>query len=155
MRGKVKVYPMANKRAPNPVDVHVGTRLRMRRMMLSVSQEKLGEALGVSFQQIQKYEKGTNRIGAGRLRDIANELKVPISYFYDDLPGEQPAFGFAEGGVSYVSELLTSSDGVELTRAFLRVKDPSVRRRIVELVKSIAGQDESNGAPVQKPASNG
>ncbi|MEQ8657278.1 MAG: helix-turn-helix domain-containing protein [Hyphomicrobiales bacterium] len=146
---------MANKRAPNPVDVHVGTRLRMRRMMLSISQEKLGDALGVSFQQIQKYEKGTNRIGAGRLRDIATELKVPIPYFYDDLPGEEPAMGFAESGMSYVSELLTSSDGVELTRAFLRVKDPAVRRRIVDLVKSIAGQDDGTIIPAQKPASNG
>ena len=147
---------MANKRAPNPVDVHVGTRMRMRRMMLSVSQEKLGEALGVSFQQIQKYEKGSNRIGAGRLQDIANELEVPISYFYDDMPGAEQKPGFAANGVSYVSELLTSSDGVELTRAFLRVKDPAVRRRIVELVKSIAGQDDINGPNQQQrqPASN-
>lgn len=143
---------MVNKRAPNPVDVHVGLRLRMRRMMLSLSQEKLGEALGVSFQQIQKYEKGSNRIGAGRLQDIARRLEVPISYFYDDMPGSEPATGFADTGVSYVSELLTSSDGVELTRAFLRVKDPAVRRRIVELVKSIAGQDgdEDHGAGASK-----
>ena len=146
---------MANKRAPNPVDVHVGTRLRMRRMMLSISQEKLGEALGVSFQQIQKYEKGTNRIGAGRLRDISNELKVPISYFYDDMPGEASASGFAETGTSYVSELLTSSDGVELTRAFLQVKDPAVRRRIVDLVKSIAAQDGSSDPTLPKPPSKG
>ncbi|MEM6713234.1 MAG: helix-turn-helix transcriptional regulator [Pseudomonadota bacterium] len=142
---------MANSRSPNPVDVHVGTRVRMRRMMLSVSQEKLGEALGVSFQQIQKYEKGANRIGAGRLRDLANELRVPISYFYEDMPGSDAAAmgGFAESGTSYVSELLTSTDGVELTRAFLQVKDPAVRRRIVDLVKSIAGQN-GGGDDVKK-----
>ncbi len=139
---------MTTKRSPNPVDVHVGMRLRMRRMMLSISQEKLGEALGVSFQQVQKYERGSNRIGAGRLRDIATELQVPISYFYEDMPGEEPAAGFAETGTSYVSELLTSSDGVELTRAFLKVKDPAVRRRIVDLVKSIADQTDDKQAPL-------
>lgn len=133
-----------NKRAPNPVDMHVGSRLRMRRMMLSVSQEKLGEALGVSFQQIQKYEKGTNRIGAGRLQDVANELKVPISYFYDDMPGTENQSGFAETGVSYVSDLLTTSDGMELTRAFLQINDPQVRRRVVDLVKAIATQDKED-----------
>ncbi|MBV6656462.1 MAG: helix-turn-helix transcriptional regulator [Devosiaceae bacterium] len=132
---------MANKRAPNPIDMHVGSRLRMRRMMLSISQERLGEALGVSFQQVQKYEKGTNRIGAGRLQQIASELQVPISYFYDDMPGAEPAQGFAETGVSYVSDLLTTSDGLELTRAFLRIQDPKVRRRVVDLVKAIAETD--------------
>lgn len=137
---------MVSKRAPNPVDVHVGTRLRMRRMMLSVSQEKLGEALGVSFQQIQKYEKGTNRIGAGRLQDIANHLEVPISYFYDDMPGAERTDGFSEVGVSYVSDLLVLPEGMELTRAFLQIKDASVRRRIVELVKAISLQDgEASG----------
>ncbi|MEM1285624.1 MAG: helix-turn-helix domain-containing protein [Cohaesibacteraceae bacterium] len=145
---------MSNKRAPNPVDVHVGMRMRMRRMMLSISQEKLGEALGVSFQQIQKYEKGTNRIGAGRLQDIARELQVNISYFYDDMPGSDDSSGFEEKGVSYVSDLLTSSDGMELTRAFLQVKDSRVRRRIVDLVKAIAGQEtEAHAAQdVRRPA---
>lgn len=132
---------MVSKRAPNPVDVHVGTRMRMRRMMLSVSQEKLGEALGVSFQQIQKYEKGTNRIGAGRLQDIATHLEVPISYFYDDMPGSERTDGFSEVGVSYVSDLLVLPEGMELTRAFLQIKDANVRRRIVELVKSISLQE--------------
>lgn len=145
---------MVSKRAPNPVDVHVGTRMRMRRMMLSVSQEKLGEALGVSFQQIQKYEKGTNRIGAGRLQDIATHLEVPISYFYDDMPGSERSDGFSEVGVSYVSDLLVLPEGMELTRAFLQIKDANVRRRIVELVKSISLQDGDaiNGS---KSESNG
>ena len=136
---------MHNKRAPNPVDVHVGARMRMRRMMLNVSQEKLGEALGVSFQQIQKYEKGTNRIGAGRLQDVATQLQVPISYFYDGMAGSshaEAAAGFAEEGSSYVSDLLTTSDGVELTRAFLRIRDAKVRRRVVDLVRAIAEQED-------------
>lgn len=128
--------------------------MRMRRMMLSVSQEKLGEALGVSFQQIQKYEKGTNRIGAGRLQDIATHLEVPISYFYDDMPGSERSDGFSEVGVSYVSDLLVLPEGMELTRAFLQIKDANVRRRIVELVKSISLQDGDaiNGS---KSESNG
>lgn len=133
---------MPSKRSPNPVDVHVGTRMRMRRMMLSVSQEKLGEALGVSFQQIQKYEKGTNRIGAGRLQDIANQLEVPISYFYDDMPGAERTDGFSETGVSYVSDLLVLPEGMELTRAFLQIKDAGLRRKIVDLVKAISVKDD-------------
>ncbi|MEM6383357.1 MAG: helix-turn-helix transcriptional regulator [Pseudomonadota bacterium] len=140
---------MANNRAPNPIDAHVGARLRMRRMMLSISQERLGEALGVSFQQVQKYEKGTNRIGAGRLQEVAHHLQVPISYFYDEMPGAQKQTGFAETGVSYVSDLLTTSDGVDLTRAFLKIKDAKVRRRVVDLVKAIADQEDPGA---DKPA---
>ena len=132
---------MENKRTPNPVDVHVGSRLRMRRMMLSLSQEKLGEALGVSFQQIQKYEKGANRIGAGRLQEVAQKLEVPISYFYEDMPGSERQDGFSEVGTSYVSDLLTTQDGMELTRAFLKIDDPQVRRRVVDLVRAIAAQE--------------
>ncbi|MCB1507449.1 MAG: helix-turn-helix transcriptional regulator [Hyphomicrobiaceae bacterium] len=131
---------MAGKKAPNPVDVHVGNRVRMRRMMLGLSQEKLGEALGVTFQQVQKYEKGLNRIGAGRLQTIAQVLQVPVSFFYEDAPGSDASAGsFAEGSsTSYVSDLLTTSEGLELTRAFLKVEDTKLRRRIVDLVKAIS-----------------
>jgi transcriptional regulator with XRE-family HTH domain len=135
---------MVSKKSPNPIDIHVGSRLRMRRMMLSLSQEKLGDALGITFQQIQKYEKGINRIGAGRLQTIARILDVPISYFYEDAPesGEpirNMARGFAETtDTSYVSELLTSSDGLKLTQAFLKIQDNQVRRKIVDLVRAIA-----------------
>ena len=131
---------MVGKKSPNPIDLHVGNRVRMRRMMLSLSQEKLGEALGITFQQIQKYEKGINRIGAGRLQNISQILDVPISYFYEDAPENDSQINMAEGfaetsNTSYVSELLTTSDGLELTRAFLKIQDGKVRKLIVNLVR--------------------
>ncbi len=127
----------------NSVDVHVGSRIRMRRMMVGMSQEKLGESMGVTFQQIQKYEKGSNRVGAGRLHKLAQVLTVPIGYFYEDAPIEQGQLqpGFAEsGGEGYITEFLGTREGIELNRAFLRITDPKTRRRIVDLVRSIAGE---------------
>jgi transcriptional regulator with XRE-family HTH domain len=131
-------------KSPNPVDRHVGSRVRMRRMLAGMSQEKLGTALGITFQQIQKYEKGTNRIGASRLQQIARALGVPVSYFFEDAPGgvETLDGGFAEAGSNYVSDLLATSDGLQLTKAFLRVRDPKVRRRLVELVTALAETPE-------------
>lgn len=132
-------------KSPNPVDRHVGSRVRMRRMLAGMSQEKLGSALGITFQQIQKYEKGTNRIGASRLQQIARVLAVPVSYFFEDAPGGADAAGgdgFAETGSNYVSDLLATSDGLQLTKAFLRVRDPRVRRRLVELVTALADASE-------------
>jgi transcriptional regulator with XRE-family HTH domain len=125
---------------PNPIDKHVGSRVRMRRVLVGLSQERLGESLGVTFQQVQKYEKGTNRIGASRLQQISNVLGVPIAFFFEDAPGESAGNpGFSESpGSDYVVDFLSTSEGVALTRAFLRVKDPKVRRRIVDLVTSIA-----------------
>jgi transcriptional regulator with XRE-family HTH domain len=148
---------MANKKQPNPIDIHVGSRVRLRRMMLSMSQEKLGEHLGITFQQIQKYEKGTNRIGASRLQHIARVLAVPVSFFFEDAP-ETPAGqagGMAEPrSTSYVVDFLSSSEGLQLNRAFVRVKDARVRRRIVELVKAVAGDEEdAPGRPL--PTING
>ena len=127
-------------KSPNPVDRHVGSRVRMRRMMAGMSQEKLGSQLGITFQQLQKYEKGTNRIGASRLQQIARVLGVPVSYFFEDAPGGADGVetGFAEAGSNYVSDLLATSDGLHLTKAFLRVRDPKVRRRLVELVSALA-----------------
>nr|WP_321455114.1 helix-turn-helix transcriptional regulator [uncultured Cohaesibacter sp.] len=132
---------MASKKAPNPIDVYVGSRVRLRRMMLSMSQEKLGEHLGITFQQIQKYEKGTNRIGASRLQHIATVLEVPVSFFFEDAPGTpQEAQGLAESkSENYVIDFLSSSEGLQLNRAFVQIKDQKVRRKIVELVKEIAG----------------
>ncbi|WP_107988501.1 helix-turn-helix domain-containing protein [Breoghania corrubedonensis] len=134
---------MPSKKAPNPVDVHVGSRIRLRRMMLGMSQEKLGEHLGITFQQIQKYEKGTNRVGASRLQHIATILNVPISFFFEDAPGvgeDQP--GFAESQpTSYVVDFLSSSEGLALNRAFVRIEDSRVRRRIVDLVRAVAGEE--------------
>src|SRR5437879_3313825 len=129
------------KKAPNPIDKHVGSRVRMRRMMLGMSQEKLGDALGLTFQQVQKYEKGTNRIGAGRLHHISHILQVPISFFFEgapDLLGPPEGLGEAPAP-AYVSDFLASSDGVALARAFMRIKAPKLRRRIVDLVEEIAG----------------
>jgi transcriptional regulator with XRE-family HTH domain len=127
-------------KTPNPIDKHVGSRVRMRRVLVGLSQERLGESLGVTFQQVQKYEKGTNRIGASRLQQISHVLGVPVSFFFEDVPAEAaPAQGFNDNaGSDYVVDFLSTSEGVALTRAFMRVRDPRVRRRIVELVTSIA-----------------
>jgi transcriptional regulator with XRE-family HTH domain len=132
------------KKAPNPIDKHVGSRVRMRRMMLSMSQEKLGDALGLTFQQVQKYEKGTNRIGASRLQQISNILQVPVSFFFEGvphIPGERHS-GLGEApSPAYVSDFLATSDGLSLTKAFMRIKNSKMRRRIVDLVEQIAGED--------------
>ena len=137
---------MANKKQPNPIDIHVGSRVRLRRMMLSMSQEKLGESLGITFQQIQKYEKGTNRIGTSRLQHIARVLTVPVSYFFEDAPGQAdqgPPGNVGEASsASYVVDFLSSTEGLQLNRAFVRVKDAKVRRRIIDLVRSLAGEEE-------------
>ncbi|MBL8568934.1 MAG: helix-turn-helix transcriptional regulator [Phreatobacter sp.] len=133
------------KKAPNPIDKHVGSRVRMRRMMLGMSQEKLGERLGLTFQQVQKYEKGTNRIGASRLQQIGTILSVPVSFFFDGAPtGEPlPEGGFAEAsGASYVADFLSTSEGLSLNQAFIRIKDAKVRRKIVDLVNAVAGSED-------------
>ncbi|EEQ97042.1 MULTISPECIES: helix-turn-helix domain-containing protein [Brucella/Ochrobactrum group] len=128
-----------NKKKPNPIDVHVGSRIRLRRNMLGLSQEKLGENLGITFQQIQKYEKGTNRVGASRLQAISAILNVPVSFFFEDAPGSSNQAGFAEDNeATYVVDFLNSNEGVQLTRAFTKISDPKVRRKIIDLVKSLA-----------------
>lgn len=133
-----------NSRRANPMDVHVGARVRLRRMLLGMSQEKLGEHLGLTFQQVQKYEKGVNRVGASRLFELARVLGVPVQFFYDEAPpgalGHGATPGFAESaGDSYVVEFLASREGLELNKAFSRISDPQVRRAITDLVKSLAG----------------
>ncbi len=131
------------KKAPNPIDKHVGSRVRMRRMMLSMSQEKLGDALDLTFQQVQKYEKGTNRIGASRLQQIANILQVPVSFFFEGAPHVGTHHGSMSEAPSpaYVSDFLATSDGLSLTKAFMRIKNSKLRRRIVDLVEQIAGEE--------------
>lgn len=136
-------------RRPNPVDSHVGSRVRMRRMLLGMSQEKLGEHLGLTFQQVQKYEKGVNRIGASRLYDMAIVLGVPVQFFYDDVPGNdklnESAPGFAETpDESYVVEFLSTRDGLELNKAFVKITDPRLRRTIIDLVRSLAGESNDD-----------
>ena len=137
---------MASKKSPNPIDIHVGSRVRLRRMMLGMSQEKLGEHLGITFQQIQKYEKGTNRIGASRLQAIARGLSVPPAFFFEDAPGVVPVAGnqgFDEPqSASYVVDFLSSSEGLTLNKCFVRIKDAKIRKKIVDLVRSIAGEED-------------
>jgi transcriptional regulator with XRE-family HTH domain len=147
-QGEVEPGEKGSRRA-NPIDLHVGSRVRLRRMLLGMSQEKLAERLGVTFQQVQKYEKGINRIGASRLFDLAQVLGVPVQFFYDDAPfgptaaAGEPSFEErpAEGDLV---DFLHSREGIELTKAFVRISDQKVRRSIVDLVRALAG-DESAG----------
>jgi transcriptional regulator with XRE-family HTH domain len=129
--------------SPNPIDKHVGSRLRMRRMMLGMSQGKLADAFGLTFQQVQKYEKGTNRISASRLQQAAQVLQVTVPFFFEGAPGVPGTFkpdGSAPSP-AYVSEFTSSSDGLRLIKAFMRIEHAELRRRIVDLVQEIASYD--------------
>jgi transcriptional regulator with XRE-family HTH domain len=129
-------------KSPNPIDKHVGSRVRMRRMMLDMSQTNLGDALGLTFQQVQKYEKGTNRISASRLQHLTQILDVPISFFFEGAPhvaGQPKGVGEAPSP-AYVADFVASSDGLALTRAFTRLREAKLRRRIINLVEEIAGR---------------
>ncbi|MCA0279497.1 MAG: helix-turn-helix domain-containing protein [Proteobacteria bacterium] len=133
-----------NKKKPNPTDVHVGGRIRLRRNMLGMSQEKLGESLGITFQQIQKYEKGTNRVGASRLQAIASILSVSVSFFFEDAPGQEGEHkGLAEdASANFVVDFLSSAEGLQLNRAFARISNPKVRRKVIELAKVLADDED-------------
>ena len=136
------MFARVEKKSPNPVDKHVGPRVRMRRMMLAMSQEKLGNALGLTFQQVQKYEKGTNRIGASRLQQISHILQVPVAFFFEGAPNLHGSTGRIKEAPSpsYVSEFLATPEGLLLTKAFMRINEPKLRRHIVDLVAEIAGE---------------
>src|SRR3954462_8373266 len=134
---------------PSPIDVHVGGRVRLRRTLLGMSQEKLGDALGLTFQQVQKYERGVNRIGASRLFDLSRVLDVPIGFFFDDMPdalgggvaGSLPRRaalgGFADAQDSFDDDTLHRRETLELVRAYYRITDPAVRKRVFDLIKSM------------------
>ncbi len=123
---------------PTPVDAHVGSRVRLRRTLLGMSQEKLGEAIGLTFQQVQKYERGANRIGASRLFDLSRVLDVPISFFFDDMAnGPMNSASYGDGAPSYEAKELSKREILELARAFDRIKDEKIRKRILELTKSL------------------
>src|SRR6202048_3129508 len=141
--GGVAVGKTLVKKIHNPIDRPAGSRVRMRRVMLGMSQEKLGEALGLTFQQVQKYEKGTNRIGASRIQQISGILQVPVSFLFDGGPsGAASADGYSEGtSPAYISDFLATSEGLALTRAFTRIADAKLRRSIVELVEQIAARE--------------
>lgn len=130
-------------KTPDPIDKYVGSRVRMRRIMLGMSQEKLGNSLGLTFQQVQKYEKGTNRIGASRLQQIADVLQVPVQFMFEGAPiSTGTANGFSEApSPAYVSDFLATSEGLALTRAFTRIRDAKMRRSIVDLVEQIATRE--------------
>lgn len=121
----------------NSIDKYVGLRVRTRRMMMKMSQTKLGDALGLTFQQVQKYEKGVNRIGASRLQAIAVILQVPIEFFFEGAP-QSSSSKDKEAGPDYVQEFLATRDGLALSKAFMQIKQPALRRRIVHLVEDIA-----------------
>lgn len=134
------------KKIPDPIDVHVGSRVRLRRMLIGMSQEKLGEALNLTFQQIQKYEKGANRIGSSRLYKISQLLGVSVQFFFDDMPMEAAgeAAGFSENdSTPMIMDFVSTPEGVQLNRAFSRIDSADVRRRVVDLVKSLAQNSES------------
>lgn len=149
------------KKQPSSVDAHVGSRVRLRRMLIGMSQEKLGELLGLTFQQVQKYEKGANRIGASRLFDISQILGVPVQYFFEDLPSHRPGeMRNGNGHGSSVSEsdqspmvmeFVSSAEGLQLIRSYTKVTDTKVRKRILELVKSLCGEEEEVPALVTVP----
>ncbi len=130
-------------RKPNPVDVHVGSRVRYRRMIIGMSQEKLGEKMNLTFQQIQKYEKGTNRIGASRLFHLSRILEVPVGYFFEDAFANSaqahPAHGLHEPEQeNFLLDFLNSREGLDLNRAFAKIHDPKVRRRVIDLVRALS-----------------
>jgi transcriptional regulator with XRE-family HTH domain len=131
---------MMAQKSPSPTDRYVGTRIRMRRLMLDMSQTRLADALGITFQQIQKYEKGANRVGASRLQIIAHVLQVPVSFFFEGAPAVpgQKLTGAAAPSPAYVSDFVSSSEGLALMHAFTRINDTKIRRRIIGLVDRIA-----------------
>jgi transcriptional regulator with XRE-family HTH domain len=129
---------------PSPVDVHVGSRIRLRRTLLAMSQERLGDALGLTFQQVQKYERGMNRVGASRLFDLSRVLDVPISFFFDDMPetvsgagAERRAGGLSENQAPFGDDVMSRRETLELVRAYHQIADPSLRRKVFDLIKSM------------------
>ena len=145
----IKMEKKLGPRSPNPVDVHVGARVRLRRKILRLSQEKLGEELGVTFQQVQKYERGSNRVGASRLWKLSQVLDVPVNFFYDGLSTEyggqnESAALLSEGPgqAPIVYDFINSTDGVSLAKAVLKIKNKAVRRQILELARSLGDNQE-------------
>lgn len=132
---------------PEPIDIHVGSRVRLRRNLMGLSQQKLGDAVGLTFQQIQKYEKGTNRIGSSRLFQFSQVLDVPVSFFFDDIPAE---FLTMDGVSDTAQEGYQSEDNLarretlELVRAYYKIGDEKVRKRIFEMVKAVGGSYVGN-----------
>ena len=131
---------------PDPIDIHVGSRVRLRRTLLGMSQEKLGRDLGLTFQQIQKYERGANRIGSSRLYKLSRIMDVPVSFFFEEMPDETASRARAlreKTGETFKTEQLSKRETLELVRAYYRIENPKVRKRIFELVKAVGGTTRS------------
>lgn len=153
MVGAEQVMAAERESRPSPIDVHVGTRIRLRRTLLGMSQERLGESLGLTFQQVQKYERGVNRVGASRLFDLSRVLDVPISFFFDDMPDALSAnfggsstrrsTGLPDANDPFGDDTLSRRETLELVRAYYRITDPSVRKRVFELIKSMGPAAEN------------
>ena len=137
---------------PSPIDVHVGSRIRLRRTLLGMSQERLGEALGLTFQQVQKYERGVNRVGASRLFDLSRVLDVPISFFFDDMPEALTGVpanptrsrvlgGFSDTQEGFNDDSMNKRETLELVRAYYRITEPAVRKRVFDLIKALTPGD--------------
>ena len=136
---------MNKAKSPNPIDVHVGSRVRLRRLLVGMTQEALAERLGLTFQQVQKYEKGTNRISGSRLFQIANVLGVAVQFFFDEMPSNVASVtsGFAEPtGEMSATEFLKTSEGIQLNRSFSQIKDQEVRKQLLDLIKAIVAKDD-------------
>ncbi len=143
--GLAQAYSLSKRgEGPNPIDIHVGQRLRLRRTLLGLSQETLGEAVGITFQQLQKYERGANRISASRLFNLSQVLGVPVTFFFDDLPSSQSALVPDEPSETQEFESMARRETLELVRAYYRIPEDAVRRRTFELVKTLAGDGEDS-----------
>jgi transcriptional regulator with XRE-family HTH domain len=129
------------KKQANPIDIQVGNRVRIRRMLIGMSQERLGDLLGLTFQQVQKYEKGVNRIGAGRLFEVARILNVPVDFFYEGVNAGPNHAGANDTEGAPVMEFVSSGEGLQLSLAFMKIKDAKVRKRVLDLVKSLAEEE--------------
>ncbi|MBP2572419.1 transcriptional regulator with XRE-family HTH domain [Agrobacterium tumefaciens] len=135
------------KKQPNPIDIHVGSRIRLRRTMNGMSQERLGDSLGITFQQIQKYERGTNRVGASRLQNIANVLNVPVAFFFEGAPENDANILDANAlQRDHFQTFLSSPEGFRLNCEFVKIMDPKVRHRIIEMVRAIAAENGDRSA---------
>ena len=130
---------IAAKKQANPIDIQVGNRVRIRRMLIGMSQERLGDLLGLTFQQVQKYEKGVNRIGAGRLFEVSRILNVPVDFFYEGVNDAAQSANETDGAP--VMDFVSSGEGLQLSLAFMKIKDAKVRKRVLDLVKSLAEEE--------------
>jgi transcriptional regulator with XRE-family HTH domain len=153
VRGPIESYMDRGEKEskPSPIDQHVGSRIRLRRTLMGMSQERLGEALGLTFQQVQKYERGVNRVGASRLFDLSRVLDVPISFFFDDMPDQlantfgtqntslssRRAVGFADAQDAFADDMFSRRETLELVRAYYRIPDATVRKKMFDLIKSM------------------